>query len=69
MGRRPPTHTVFLTQDAMDDIGVIHDYIYVHDSPERADYVIGQIEKTSTMERRAFKEGWQFWVHRRRGNV
>lgn len=46
MGRRPPTHTVFLTQDAMDDLGVIHDYIYVHDSPERADYVIGQIEKT-----------------------
>jgi toxin ParE1/3/4 len=46
MPKRPPTHTVFLTQDAMDDLGAIHDYIYDHDSPERADYVIGQIEKT-----------------------
>ena len=42
----PQTHTVFLTLDAMDDLERIHDYIFHHDSPGRADYVIGKIEKT-----------------------
>jgi len=42
----PQTHTVFLTQDAMDDLEAIHDYVFDHDSPNRADYVIGKIEKT-----------------------
>ena len=42
----PYTHTVFLTQDAMDDLEAIHDYIFCHDSPGKADYVIGKIEKT-----------------------
>jgi len=41
----PITYTVLLTQDAMDDLKAIYDYIYDHDSPDRADYVIGQIEK------------------------
>jgi len=42
----PITYTVLLTQDAMDDLEVIYDYIYVHDAPARADYVIGRIEET-----------------------
>ena len=42
----PYTHTVFLTQDAMDDLEAIHDYIFCHDSPGRADDVIDKIEKT-----------------------
>jgi len=46
MKDEPTTYTVFLTQDAMDDLEAIHDYIYDHDSPASADYVIGKIEKT-----------------------
>ena len=46
MKDEPQKYTVLLTQDAMDDIEAIYDYIYDHDSPDRADYVIGQIEKT-----------------------
>ncbi|MCL2304062.1 MAG: type II toxin-antitoxin system RelE/ParE family toxin [Planctomycetaceae bacterium] len=42
----PRTHTVFLTQDAMDDLEAIYDHIFHHDSPRRADYVVGKIEKT-----------------------
>jgi len=42
----PHTHTVFLTQGAMDDLEAIHDYIFLHDSPGKADYVIGKIENT-----------------------
>ena len=42
----PQTHTVFLTQDALDDLELIHDYIFDHDSPSRADNVVDKIEKT-----------------------
>jgi len=42
----PITYTVLLTQDAMDDLEAIYDYIYVHDSPGKAEYVIGRIEET-----------------------
>ena len=45
MKDEPALHTVLLTQDATDDLEAIYDYIYVHDSPARTDYVIGQIEK------------------------
>ena len=40
------THTVFLTQDAVNDLDAIHDYIFDHDSPERAAYVVDKIEET-----------------------
>ena len=46
MNDEPTIHTILLTQDATDDLEAIYDYIYVHDSPARADYVMGQIEKT-----------------------
>jgi len=46
MEENPVTYTVLLTQDATDDLEAIYDYIYVHDSPDRADYVIGRIEET-----------------------
>jgi toxin ParE1/3/4 len=39
------THTVFLTQDAVSDLEAIHDYIFDHDSPDRAAYVVDKIEK------------------------
>ena len=39
------THTVFLTHDAVNDLKSIHDYIFDHDSPERAAYVVDNIEK------------------------
>ena len=45
MTKRTNTHTVFLTQDAADDLESIHDYIFNHDSPERAEYVVDKIEK------------------------
>ena len=40
------THTVFLTQDAMNDLEAIHDYIFEHDSPDKAAYVVDKIEET-----------------------
>ena len=40
------THTVFLTQDAMNDLEAIHDYIFIHDSPAKAEYVVNKIEET-----------------------
>ena len=46
MENEPMAYTVLLTQDAMDDLEAIYDYIYIHDSPDRADYVIGRIEET-----------------------
>jgi toxin ParE1/3/4 len=46
MKNEPIAYTVFLTLDAVDDLKAIHDYIYNHDSPTGADYVIGQIEKS-----------------------
>lgn len=39
-------YTVLLTSDAARDLKELYDYIAVHDSPRKADYVLGQIEKT-----------------------
>jgi toxin ParE1/3/4 len=36
---------VFLTDDAAQDLEDICDYINLHDSPERMDYVLEQLEK------------------------
>jgi len=37
---------VLLTNDAAGDLTELYDYIAVHDSPRKADYVLEQIEKT-----------------------
>ena len=37
---------VLLTNDAAGDLNELYDYIAVHDSPRKADYVLEQIEKT-----------------------
>ncbi|MFH1953468.1 MAG: type II toxin-antitoxin system RelE/ParE family toxin [Pseudomonadota bacterium] len=37
---------VLLTDDAARDLNELYDYITVHDSPRKADYVLEQIEKT-----------------------
>jgi len=37
---------VFLTADAARDLNELYDYIAVHDSSRKADYVLEQIEKT-----------------------
>ena len=36
---------VFLTNDAARDLDEIYNYITLHDSPQKADYVLEQIEK------------------------
>jgi len=36
---------VLLTNDAARDIEALYDYITVHDAPQKADYVLEQIEK------------------------
>jgi toxin ParE1/3/4 len=36
---------VFLTEDAAQDLEALYDYIASHDAPEKADYVLNQIEK------------------------
>ena len=38
--------TVLLTNDAARDLNELYDYIAVHDSRRKADYVLEQIEKT-----------------------
>ena len=37
---------VFLTTDSARDLNELYDYIAVHDSSRKADYVLEQIEKT-----------------------
>jgi len=37
---------VLLTIDAARDLNELYDYIALHDSPQQADYVLKQIEKT-----------------------
>ena len=37
---------VLLTNDAAHDLNELYDYIAVHDSPRKADYVLEKIEKT-----------------------
>lgn len=39
------TFQMFLTDDASRDLEELFDYIASHDSPEKADYVLDQIEK------------------------
>lgn len=36
---------VLLTNDAARDVDEIYDYIALHDAPQKADYVLEQIEK------------------------
>jgi toxin ParE1/3/4 len=36
---------VFLTDDAGRDLEELYDYIALHDTPQKADYVLGQIER------------------------
>lgn len=36
---------VFLTNDAERDLNELYDYIYSNDAPQKADYVLEQIEK------------------------
>jgi toxin ParE1/3/4 len=36
---------VLLTSDAVRDLEKLYDYIALHDAPQRADYVLAQIEK------------------------
>jgi toxin ParE1/3/4 len=38
--------TVLLTNDAARDLNTLYDYIAVHDSPRKTDYLLEQIEKT-----------------------
>jgi toxin ParE1/3/4 len=37
---------VLLTNDAARDLDEIYDYIALHDAPQKADYVLQQIEKS-----------------------
>ncbi len=37
--------TVFLTNNAARDLQELYDYIALHDSPQKAEYVLTQIEK------------------------
>jgi len=36
---------VFLTDNAARDLDELYDYISLHDAPQKADYVLGQIER------------------------
>jgi toxin ParE1/3/4 len=36
---------VLLTHDAASDLQALYDYIALHDAPQKADYVLEQIEK------------------------
>jgi toxin ParE1/3/4 len=36
---------VFLTNDAARDLNELYDYIALHDASQKADYVLGQIER------------------------
>ena len=36
---------VFLTNDAARDLDELYDYITLHDAPQKAEYVLGQIER------------------------
>jgi len=37
---------VLLTNDAARDLDELYDHIALHDAPQKADYVLGQIERT-----------------------
>ena len=36
---------IFLTNDAARDLEELYDYIALHDAPQKADYVLEQVEK------------------------
>jgi len=36
---------VFLTNDAARELDELYDYIALHDAPQKADYVLGQVEQ------------------------
>jgi toxin ParE1/3/4 len=36
---------VFLTKDAAGDLDELYNYVALHNGPQKADYVLGQIEK------------------------
>ena len=36
---------VLLTNDAARDLDELYDYVALHDAPQKADYVLGQIER------------------------
>ena len=36
---------VFLTNDAARDLDQLYDYMALHDAPQNADYVLGEIER------------------------
>ena len=36
---------VFLTNDAARDLDELYDYITLHDAPQKANYVLGEIER------------------------
>jgi len=36
---------VFLTDDATRDLDKLYDFVTLHDAPQKADYVLGQIER------------------------
>ena len=38
-------YSIFLTSEAEQDLDDIYDYIFKHDSPKNAEYVITEIEK------------------------
>jgi len=39
-------YAVLLTNDAARDLEELYDYIVLHDAPQKADYVLAQIEKS-----------------------
>ncbi len=39
------TYTVLLTEGAESDLIGMHDYIALHDAPDKAEYVLGKIEE------------------------
>ena len=40
------SYKVFLTADAVNDLEEIYEYIAYHDAPEKAEHVLGRIERT-----------------------
>jgi len=39
------SYVVFLTDDAAHDLNELYDYIAMHDTPGKANYILEQIEK------------------------
>lgn len=45
MTRKPARHEVVLTEDAVQDLEELYDYIAQHDAPAKADHVLDAIDK------------------------